>query len=55
MTLQRLAALRGEPEPGVRPPTDRAFADFYVPSVFEHDGLPAPGKPARPAPARARP
>src|ERR1700730_9016051 len=39
MTLQRLAAFRGEPEPRARPPADRALADLHVPGVFEHDGL----------------
>ena len=39
MTLQRLAAFCGEPEPRVRPPADRAIADFHVPGVFEHAGL----------------
>src|ERR1700733_5365641 len=39
MTLQRLAAFGGEPEPRAWPPADRALADFHVPGVFEHDGL----------------
>src|ERR1700755_2531235 len=39
MALQGLAAFGGEPEPRAWPPADRALADFYVPGVFEHDGL----------------
>jgi hypothetical protein len=39
MTLHRVAAFRGEPEPRARPPADRALADFHVPGVFEHAGL----------------
>src|SRR4029077_6410924 len=39
MTLHRLAAFRGEPEPRARPPADRALADLHVPGVFEHAGL----------------
>src|SRR3984893_7968927 len=39
VTLQRLAAFGGEPEPRARPPADRALADFHVPGVFEHAGL----------------
>src|SRR5580704_13082084 len=39
MAFQRLAAFGGEPEPGARPPADRALADFHVAGVFEHDGL----------------
>src|ERR1700722_7611633 len=39
MTLERLPAFRGEPEPGARPSADRAIADFHVPRVFEHAGL----------------
>jgi hypothetical protein len=35
VTLQRLAAFGGEPEPGARPPADGALADLHVPGVFE--------------------
>src|ERR1700729_810686 len=39
MTLNRLAAFRGEPEPRARPPTNRALADFHVAGLLEHAGL----------------